>query len=181
MPIRFLPDPPTFCQLLPVNFGNLPTPPILFRQFERGEISREELHATMALHARGLITEMEEEYENPKTSYLERLRNFAAARRLIRRHGGPLIREVFSTLGRIEDFPPAQLLWNAGHSDVPLHCFFRSRFEPVFRVKSMDVQPMEITLAIEYGPHEKNQTIREKILLKRDGRLQLHLSERNPG
>ena len=142
-----------------MNFGNLPTPPFLFRQFERGEISREELHATMALHARGLIDEMEKEYENPKTSYFERLRNFAAARRLIRKHGGSLIREVFSTLGRIEDFPPAQLLWNADHGDVPLHCFFRSRVEPVLRVRSMRVEPMSVELSIEYGPHDKNETI----------------------
>lgn len=165
--------------LLVVNFGNLPTPPILFRRFERGEISREELQATMALHARELIDEMLEERENPRTSYLERLRNFTAARRLVRRHGAPLVREVLATMGRIEDFPPAQLLWNAGHSDVPLHCFFRTRIEPVFRIRSMNVEPMSVEVAIEYGPHDRRMTIRETILLRRDSRLALHFSERN--
>ena len=132
----------------------------------------------MALHARDLIEEMENERRNPKTSYLERLRNFAAARKLARKHGSRLIREVFSTLGQVENFPPAQLLWNAGHADVPLHCFLRSRIEPVFRVRSLVAEPMSVELIVEYGPHEKNRTIREKILLKRDTRLRLHLSER---
>lgn len=173
-----MPESPPICHLLPVNFGNLPTPPQLFRQFERGEISREELHATMALHARDLIGEMEEERRNPRTSYLERLRNFAAARRLVRKHGGALIREVFSTLGRIEGFPPAQLLWNAGHADVPLHCFFRMKTEPVFRVKSLLVEPMRIEIAMEYGPHDRDKTIRETVVLQRDARLQLEVAER---
>ena len=58
-----------------MNFNSYPTPPQLFRQFERGEISRDELHATLALHARSLIAEMVEAQKSPKTSYLERLRN----------------------------------------------------------------------------------------------------------
>jgi len=44
-----------------VNFGTTPTPPQLFRQFERGDLSREELQSFMAIHARGLIDEMVEE------------------------------------------------------------------------------------------------------------------------
>ncbi len=132
----------------------------------------------MALHARDLIGEMVEEKENPKTSYLERLRNFAAARKLVRKHGGALIRETFSTLGQIEGFPPAQLLWNASHADVPLHCFFRTRIEPVFRVKSLLVEPMKIEISMEYGPQDKNKTIREKIILQRDACLQLEVAQR---
>ena len=89
-----------------MNFGTLPTPPQLFRQFERGDISREELHACLALHARDLIDEMEEARKNPKTSYLERLRNFSSARKLAKKHGRSRVREIFHTLGQVDGFPP---------------------------------------------------------------------------
>jgi hypothetical protein len=162
-----------------VNFGLIPTPPELFRQFERGDISREELQATMALHARGLIQEMETERKNPKTSYMERLRNFAAARKLVRKHGKARLREILGAMGRIEGFPHAQILWNAGHTDVPLHCFFRSRIEPVFRITRMEVKAMKVEVDVEYGPHDKKSTIRETIILQRDAMLTLNLAERN--
>jgi hypothetical protein len=161
-----------------VNFERHPTPPQLFRQFERGEISRDELHASLAVHARGLIAEMVEEQRNPKTSYLERLRNFAAARKLAKKHGAAKIREILSTLGAIEGFPPTQILWNAGHSDVPLHCFFRSKIEPVFRVTRLEIQPMMVSLDVEYGPHPRDKTIRESILLQRNALLELELVDR---
>ena len=161
-----------------MNFGTLPTPPQLFRQFERGEISREELQATMAIHARGLIDEMEDERKNPKTSYLERLRNFSAARRLARKYGSKAIREVFSAMGRINGFPPAQILWNAGHTDVPLHCFIRSRKEPVFRVKRLELKPMRVEIDVEYGSNKKTETIRETISFQRNAMLELEFEER---
>ncbi|MEM7600953.1 MAG: hypothetical protein AAF357_06010 [Verrucomicrobiota bacterium] len=163
-----------------VNFGLIPTPPELFRQFERGDISREELQATMALHARGLIDEMEKERKNPKTSYIERLRNFAAARKLARKHGKAQLREILSTMGSIEGFPPAQILWNAGHADVPLHCFFRTKIEPVFRVTRLDVEAMKVEIDVEYGPADKKKTIKESIVMQRDAMLTLTLTERNP-
>jgi len=161
-----------------VNFSNLPTPPQLFRQFERGDISREELHAYLALHARGLIDEMEEASKNPKISYIERLRNFSAARKLARKHGRSRIREIFHALGEIEGFPPAQLLWNASHTDVPLHCFIRSRIEPVFRVKRLEVNPMDVEIEIEYGANDKKKASRELIRLQRTARLELEMVER---
>lgn len=163
-----------------VKFGLLPTPPELFRQFERGEISREELHATMAVHARELITEMEEERRHPVAAYLERLRNQAAVRRLVRKHGAALVREVLAVLGRLENFPPAQLLWNADHGDMPLHCFVRSRTEPVFRIVRMEVEPMKVRLRVEYGAHRRDLTTRETIRLQRDALLNLELAERLP-
>lgn len=164
-----------------MNFGNLPTPPQLFRQFEDGEISREELQATMAIHARGLIDEMEEEIKNPKTSYLERLRNFASARRLAKKHGAKIVREVFTALSHIDGFPPAQLLWNAGHSDVPLHCFIRSRKEPVFRVTKFDVKAMRVEIDLEYGANKKSETTKESIVLQRNAMLKLELEKRETG
>lgn len=161
-----------------VNFNPYPTPPQLFRQFERGEISREELHASLALHARSLIAEMVEEKKNPKSSYLERLRNFAAARRLTSKHSSPRIREILGALGEIDGFPPAQILWNAAHADVPLHCFFRSKVEPVFRITRLEVQPMLVSLDVEYGAHDRSDTTRESILFQRNARLELELLDR---
>lgn len=161
-----------------MKFNSLPTPPDLFRQFEAGEISREELQATMALHARDLIEEMVEVRRNPVAAYLEQLRNQAAARKLVRRHGGSELREIFSALGSIPAFPPAQLLWNASHAQVPLHCFIRMRREPVFRIIQLEIQPMKASLRVEYGENARNRTTREKIILSRDARLCWELQER---
>jgi len=163
-----------------LKFSALPTPPELFRQFERGDISREELQATMALHARSLFSEMEEASADPRSSYLERLRNFIAARKLARAHGPARLREILGTLGAIEGFPPAQILWNAGHADVPLHCFFRMRVEPVFRIARLEVKAMEVRMVVEYGAHAKRETTRESIVLRRDACLRLELAERSP-
>ncbi|MBU6179791.1 MAG: hypothetical protein KGR69_09000, partial [Verrucomicrobia bacterium] len=135
-------------------------------------------HAALAVHARGIISEMVEAHRNPKTSYLERLRNRAAARKLSSKHGRARLREILATLGAIDGFPPAQILWNAGHADVPLHCFFRSRIEPVFRITRLDVQPMLVSLDVEYGPSDRTRTIRESILLQRNALLQLELVDR---
>ncbi|MEM9283949.1 MAG: hypothetical protein AAGA96_19175 [Verrucomicrobiota bacterium] len=161
-----------------MNFGTLPTPPQLFRQFERGQISREELHATLALHARDLISQMEQERKNPRNSYLERLRNFAMARKLAKKHGRSRLREVLAGLGAIEGFPPSQILWNANHNDVPLHCFFRSRIEPVFRITRLEVEPMEVIVEVAYGARDKKKTTRELITFSRNARLELDLMER---
>lgn len=161
-----------------MNFASHPTPPQLFRQFEKGEIDREQLHAALALHAKDLIAEMEEAHRQPRRSYLERLRNYAAARKLAKRHGAARLREVLAALGSIEGFPPAQILWNAGHADVPLHCFFRSRIEPVFRIVRMDLQPMLVSLDVEYGAHDRARTTRESLLLQRNARLELELLDR---
>lgn len=161
-----------------MNFNPYPTPPELFRQFERGEISREELQASMALHARGLIEEMEEARKNPKTSYIERLRNHAAVRRLSKKHGRAVLREALTVLGNTDGFPPNQILWNAGHADVPLHCFIRSRIEPVFRITRFDVEPMFISLDVEYGANDKKKTTKESFLLQRDAQLNLAVAER---
>lgn len=161
-----------------MNFNPYPTPPQLFRQYERGEISRDELHASLALHARSLIAEMVEAEKNPKTSYLERLRNFAAARRLAKKHGPARIREILGALGDIEGFPPAQILWNASHTDVPLHCFFRTKIEPVFRITRLEVRAMSVSIEVEYGIHDRSGTTREAILFQRNASLELELLDR---
>ena len=161
-----------------MNFRPIPTPPELFRQFEAGEMSREELQAAMAIHARGLIDEMLEERKNPITAYLERTRNRAAARRWRQRIGVVRLREVLEALAFIEAFPPAQILWNAGHMDVPLHCFFRTKHEPIFRIKHIEIEPMRVLVRLEYSKASKEEIKREEIVLRRDSKLRLELGTR---
>ena len=161
-----------------MNFPLLPTPPELFRLFERGELSREELQAAMALHARGIVAEMIEARRNPAASWLEQLRNRSAAARLARRHGAGLVRDVFSALGAISSFPPALLLWNASHRDVPLHYFIRSRHEPIFRVLRLKAEPSRVVIDIEWG--ESGALVRESITLTRGRFQRLELADRRP-
>lgn len=134
----------------------------------------------MAVHARDIIEEMVETHRNPVTAYIERLRNLTAVRRLSRTHGSSLLREVLSALGEIPDFPPAHLLWNANHRQMPLHCFIRMKHEPVFRVTRMEVSPMKATVHVEYGEHPKDQTTRETIVLHRGPDLSFELMSRKP-
>jgi len=151
----------------------LPTPSQIISSYERGEIEREEMHAMMAIHARELIREMEEDYQNPAAAWIEGLRARRAAGLLVRRHGGRLIREILVALADVPDFPPAKLLWNAAHPDVPVHCFFRIRREPVFRILSIDPKDGEFRVLIEHGEAAKGKGTRRTFLLKRDPLLKL--------
>lgn len=134
----------------------------------------------MAVHARDIIEEMVETHRNPVTAYIERLRNLTAVRRLSRQHGSSLLREILTALGKIPDFPPAHLLWNASHRQMPLHCFIRMKHEPVFRVTRMDISPMKATVRVEYGEHPKDRTTRETIVLHRGADLSFELMSRDP-
>lgn len=112
----------------------LETPNQLMARFERGEIERAELHRCMAIHARELISEMEEDHQNPAAAWFERVLAARMARRLVKRHGAKLVRECLVALSLVEDFPPAARLWNAAHPDVPLYCFMRVKRTPTFRL-----------------------------------------------
>ena len=151
----------------------IPTPRQIFASFERGEIEREELHALMALHARELIQEMEEDYQNPAAAWIEGLRARRAASRLLRQHGARVLREVLVALADVPDFPPARYLWNAAHPDVPLHCFFRMRREPVFRILSLEAKAGEFRVLTEHGEAARRKGLRRTFLLKRDDHWKL--------
>ncbi len=88
------------------------------------------------------------------------------------------LREVLEALAFIEAFPPAQILWNAGHMDVPLHCFFRTKHEPIFKIKHIEIEPMRVLVRLEYGKASKEQIKREEIVLRRDSKLRLELATR---
>lgn len=145
------------------------TPRQIFARFERGEIERDELHALMALHARELIHEMEEDYQNPASALIESLLARRAAGKLVRRHSARLLREVLVALSEVTNFPPCRFLWNASHPDLPLHCFLRMRREPVFRILSLESKAGEILVVTEHGEAAKGKATRRSFRLKRDG------------
>jgi aminopeptidase C len=145
----------------------IPTPSEIFARYERGQIEREELHALMALNARELIAEMEEDRLNPAAALLEYLLCRRAAARLVRKHGGRLLREILHALSLERDFPPSRLLWNASHPDVPLHCFLRMRKEPVFRVDSIATKDGCVVIEVEHGAAGKGDATRRTFTLKR--------------
>jgi hypothetical protein len=145
------------------------TPAEIFARFERGEMDRDELHALLALHARELIEEMEEDYQNHAAALVEYLLAKRALKRLLRRHGPGTIREVLVALSKIPDFPPARLLWNAAHPDVPLHCFLRIRREPVFRIR--EIRPSDdhsFIVTCEFGAAGRGLATVRSITLTRD-------------
>lgn len=154
------------------------TPLQLFRSFEAGEISRDELHASMAVHARYLIEEMEEQRRNPVAAYFDFLLNERAARKLARRHGEAEVREVLAALAELPEFPPAVYLWNAMHDDVPLHCFLRTRQTPVLRILHLEITRMRSQIEVEYGAARGKRTRREAFELRRNWRGELFVEER---
>ena len=146
---------------------SLPTPRQLFHQFETGQISRADFQSAMAEHAKELIEEMEEAHRNPFAAYLDQICNRYAAFALTVKHGEPLVREVLNALADLPDFPPARWLWNATHLHVPLHCFFRTKTEPVFRRHKLDINGQMATVAVEYGTQPKGSTHSQEIRLRR--------------
>lgn len=122
----------------------------------------------MVIHQQRLLVEIAEARQNPVRAYLdEKLSRFAAAR-LERRHGERLVRQVLCALSELDHFPPSELLWNANHRDVPLHCFFRLRREPVFRIIRIEMQPLSVNVVLERGAASKRHTTREEYVLTRD-------------
>jgi hypothetical protein len=149
------------------------SPREILTSFERGELEREEMHALMALHARELIREMEEDYQNPAAALIESLLARRAAGKLVRRHSKRVLREVLVALADVPDFPPVKSLWNASHPDVPLHCFLRIRREPVFRILSIEARSGDFVVLVEHGLAARGKGDRKTFLLKRDDQWKL--------
>lgn len=137
------------------------------RQWEKGEITRDQLHVLMTQHQEAILAEAEEERENPFASYIDRMVNKRMAKKLIDRHGEANLRELCLALSELEDFLPAAFLWNVNHWDLPLHCFFRNKREPVFRVRDVFVKHHRAMMLIEHGSANKRQTQRERIHFER--------------
>ena len=148
----------------------------LFRLFESGEIERDELQERMGVLARELIVEMEEERGNPIAAYIDRVRNLRASKKWVKQHGEASVRELFFAMSEVEDFSPALILWNAEHWDVPLHCFFRQKRDPVFRVCEMQVKMRVAEVVVEYGV--SGDIKKERFCLKRDWQGKMEVVER---
>jgi hypothetical protein len=147
----------------------LETPRQLAARFERGEIERHEFQALMALHARELIQEIEEEHHNPLAAWLESRLARASVKKLLKKHSASQIREILSALAEAPGFPLAKYLWNASHPDVPLHCFFRIRKSPVFQILSITTEGNTVELHLEIHATRN----RQRITLTRDANWQL--------
>jgi hypothetical protein len=148
--------------------GVFPTPPQLVRLWERGDLTRAQFHAAMAVHAQGIIDEIVEDKRNPVAARFEQMLARRAASRLAKRHGEGLVREILSGLAEAPDFPPSSLLWNAIHWDVPLACFLRMRREPVFRVVKIEEQGrLGVRVEVEHGSARKREAMREEFVLRR--------------
>lgn len=147
----------------------LQTPRQLAARFERGEIDRTEFQSLMAIHARELIAEIEEDHQNPLAAWIESRLAKAAVKMLVRKHSEFRVREILTALSEAPDFPLAKFLWNAPHPDVPLHCFFRIRREPLFQILSIreEAEVTEIHVEI-FRPRN-----RARIVLRRDPDWQL--------
>lgn len=125
------------------------SPSRIAARFERGEIERHEFQALMAIHARGLIAEIEEARLNPLAAWMEGRRAKAEVRRLLKKHRPLLVREILTALADHPDLPLSGLLWNADHPDVPLFCFFRIRRTPVFRLVEIEEDGDKVAVRIE--------------------------------
>lgn len=132
------------------------TPPRLFEEFEAGRMTRAQLHAALAWHARELLVEVEEAVRDPAATWWETLLAKRYTARLISRHGNARLRQSLVALSRVPDFEHARYLWNAGHEDVPLHCFFRLRRSPFFRLVSLLHRDGQLRITIACGEDPKN-------------------------
>ncbi len=141
-------------------------------------MSREEFREAMKANALEIIEEMEEDHLNPVAAFMEQMLCRRAASKLLKKHEESLIREVLQALSEVDDFPPARRLWNAAHPHIPLHAFFRSKREPVFRVITLEAMPQVVTITVEYSTAMHTQVIREEIRLRRDRRGQLGFERR---
>lgn len=157
------------------------TPRQIFRLYDRGSLTREQLREALQVHALELIDEMEDVHANPQASWLETMVNKHQAARLIRQHGEPIVRQIFLALSEVPDFRPAQFLWNADHDHMPLHCFLRSRRQPIFRVVKITSAPFVITALIEHGKAGRHEITREVFRMERDRSGELVVVEREPG
>jgi hypothetical protein len=156
------------------------SPRQLFRLLDEGGITREQFRAAIAVHTRRIIDEMVEARRNPLADWIETQRNRRAARRLVHRHGEPIVRELLVALADVPGFPLADWLWNADSPRVPLYCLLRSTCEPVFRVMQITASPFLWIMTAEHGSAGRGRAVREKFTFARDrfGRMFVQGRER---
>ena len=153
----------------------MPRPPLippnkLLAWYQSGSITRKQWLAGMRLQLLQALREIAEDGKNPEGALLERLRCRNAARRLTKKHTESELREVFMSLSRLDDFPPANYLWNADHLETPIHTMLREKRVPVLKVIDLEIHRLSARLTIEYGGLKIKNRTRERIYLRRDWR-----------
>lgn len=142
----------------------------LLAWYRSGSITRAQWLEGMRRQFVAALNEVEEDRANPKRALLESWRCKNAARRLSKNHTEAELREVFMALSELDEFPPANYLWNADQLDIPLHCFLREKRAPVLRLLDMEILRLTAKLTIEYGGLKSRERVRETIHLRRDWR-----------
>lgn len=142
----------------------------LLAWYQSGSITRKQWLAGMRLQLLQALREIAEDGNNPEVALLERLRCRNAARRLTKKHSETELREVFMSLSQLDDFPPANYLWNADHLESPIHSMLREKRFPVLKFNDIVIYRMSAKLTIEYGSLKAKHRIRERIQLRRDWR-----------
>ncbi len=161
-----------------MKLAPFPTPRNLILQWQEGEIERDEMQRLMGEHQKALLDEADHFHFNPIAGYIEGLLNKRAARRLMREHSEAAVREIFEALSWLHDFPPSAFLWNADHWDVPLYAFFRTKTEPVFRVRELMVKSSRAVMLVEHGSSKKSEIRRERVTFKRHWKGQMEVVKR---
>lgn len=161
-----------------MKLAPFPTPRNLILRWQDGEIEREEMQRLMGEHQKSLLDEADHYYHNPIAGYIEGLLNKRAARRLTMAHSEAAVRELFMALSWLPDFPPSAFLWNADHWDVALHAYFRTRTEPVFRVREVMIKSRRAVMLVEHGSPKKSEIRRERITFSRHWKGDMEVSKR---
>ena len=153
-----------------MNPQHIPSPNRLFAWYESGQITIEQWREGMRHQFLLALKEIEEERSDPKLAFMERWRCKHAARKLVKYHTEAELREIFVSLAEIDDFPPANYLWNADQPETPLYCFLREKREPIIRFLNVQINRLTANITIEYGGADIKQRIQEKITMRRDWR-----------
>lgn len=82
------------------------------------------------------------------------------------------------SLSLLDDFPPANYLWNADHLETPIHTMLREKRAPVLKFNDMEIHRLSAKLTIEYGGLKSKNRTRERISLRRDWRGVMVIEDR---
>lgn len=161
----------------------MPRPPLispnrLLAWYQSGTITRKQWLGGMRLQLLQALREISEDNANPQAALMERLRCRNAARKLTHKYTEAELREVFISLSQLDDFPPANYLWNADQIDNPLHTILREKRVPVLKFKDVQIHRLSAKLIIEYGSLKAKNRTRERIQLRRDWRGVLIVEDR---
>ena len=146
------------------------SPPRLLAWYKSGAITRKQWLAGMRMQLVQALTEISEDMADPRGAFLERLRCRNAARKLTKKNSEAELREVFMSLSQLDDFPPANYLWNADQRETPIYSMLREKRAPVLKFKEVQIYRLTAKVTIEYGSLKPRNRVMETIQLRRDWR-----------